>query len=148
MSRMELALDPGDQDPLGFLVEESGNLGAEHTASDLTSDWEQPLSEVCGGRGWVEMSMRGEGGEKSRPVTPNPLQALSDWDVEDFLISLLSPPASLNVLSSSNPCIVHHDHTYSLPHEHDSIDIGESKIRDVLEEKLMGLAIHTSSFCR
>ncbi|KAI5942325.1 cyclic AMP-responsive element-binding protein 3 [Manis javanica] len=110
MSRMELALDPGDQDPLGFLVEESGNLGAEHTASDLTSDWEQPLSE-----------------------------ALSDWDVEDFLISLLSPPASLNVLSSSNPCIVHHDHTYSLPHEHDSIDIGSGSCG---EEKTQVTPLH------
>lgn len=107
---MELALDPGDQDPLGFLVEESGNLGAEHTASDLTSDWEQPLSE-----------------------------ALSDWDVEDFLISLLSPPASLNVLSSSNPCIVHHDHTYSLPHEHDSIDIGSGSCG---EEKTQVTPLH------
>ncbi|KAK2492768.1 hypothetical protein MC885_008444 [Smutsia gigantea] len=110
MSRMELALDPSDQDLLGFLVEESGNLGAEHKAADLTPEWEQPLSE-----------------------------ALSDWDVEDFLISLLSPPASLNVLSSSNLCIVHHDHTYSLPHEHDSIDIGSGSCG---EEKTQMTPLH------
>lgn len=42
---MELALDLGDQDLLDFLLEESGDLGAE-----------QPLSEVGGA-----VSQRGEG---------------------------------------------------------------------------------------
>jgi len=79
---MELALDLGDQDLLDFLLEESGDLGAE-----------QPLSET-----------------------------LSEWEAEDFLSSLLSPPASLNVLSSSDSCLVHHDHTYSLS-QHVSIDL-------------------------
>lgn len=43
---MELALDLGDQELLDFLLEESGDLGAE-----------QPLSEVGGSCGW-----RGAGG--------------------------------------------------------------------------------------
>ncbi|XP_039731361.1 cyclic AMP-responsive element-binding protein 3 isoform X2 [Pteropus medius] len=92
---MELALDPDDQDLLGFLLEESGDLGAvPKEAMEAPMSWELPLS-----------------------------QALSDWDIEDFLSSLQSPPASLSVLSNSNPCLVHHDHTYSLPQEHVSIDL-------------------------
>lgn len=47
ISGMELALDLGDQDLLDFLLEESGDLGAE-----------QPLSEVCGG---CESGRRGVG---------------------------------------------------------------------------------------
>ncbi|XP_008576010.1 PREDICTED: cyclic AMP-responsive element-binding protein 3 [Galeopterus variegatus] len=94
MSHMELALDPGDQG-LGFLLEESGDLEASpDEAVEALLDWELPLSEVP-----------------------------SDWEVEDLLSSLLSPPASLNVLSSPNPCTVHHDHTYSLPQEHVSVDL-------------------------
>ncbi|XP_049482076.1 cyclic AMP-responsive element-binding protein 3 isoform X2 [Panthera uncia] len=84
---MELALDLGDQELLDFLLEESGDLGAE-----------QPLSET-----------------------------LNEWEVEDFLISLLSPPTSLNVFSSSDSCLVHHDHTYSLPQQHVSIDVDGGK---------------------
>ncbi|XP_037000388.2 cyclic AMP-responsive element-binding protein 3 isoform X2 [Artibeus jamaicensis] len=92
---MELALDPGDQDLLGFLLEESGGLGAvPDEVLEAPLDWELPLSE-----------------------------ALSDWDIEDFLSSLPSPPASLNILSNSNPHLVHHDHNYSLPQEHVSIDL-------------------------
>nr|XP_055157878.1 cyclic AMP-responsive element-binding protein 3 isoform X1 [Nyctereutes procyonoides] len=49
--------------------------------------------------------------------------ALSEWEAEDFLSSVLSPPASLNVLSSSDSCLVHHDHTYSLSQQHVSIDL-------------------------
>nr|XP_023400918.1 cyclic AMP-responsive element-binding protein 3 isoform X2 [Loxodonta africana] len=91
---MELALGPNDQDLLGFLLEESGDLGvAPEEALEAPLDWELPLSEV-----------------------------LSDWDVEDFLSSLLSPPASLKALSSFNPCPVSHDHNYSLPQEHVSVD--------------------------
>ncbi|ELR52792.1 Cyclic AMP-responsive element-binding protein 3 [Bos mutus] len=103
MSHMELALDPGDHDLLGFLLEESGGLGAAPDEA-LTSppDWELPLSE---------------------PVNLNPVQSLSDWDVEDFLSCLPSPPAVLNVFSSSDPCLVQHDHTYSLSQEHVSIDL-------------------------
>uniref|UniRef100_A0AAF6YW16 cAMP responsive element binding protein 3 n=1 Tax=Bos taurus TaxID=9913 RepID=A0AAF6YW16_BOVIN len=95
MSHMELALDPGDHDLLGFLLEESGGLGAAPDEA-LTSppDWELPLSE-----------------------------SLSDWDVEDFLSCLPSPPAVLNVFSNSDPCLVQHDHTYSLSQEHVSIDL-------------------------
>ncbi|OWK01144.1 CREB3 [Cervus elaphus hippelaphus] len=96
MSHMELALDPGDHELLGFLLEESGGLGAApDEALESPPDWELPLSE-----------------------------SLSDWDVEDFLSCLPSPPASLNVFSSSNPCLVQHDHTYSLSQEHVSIDLG------------------------
>ncbi|XP_071077457.1 cyclic AMP-responsive element-binding protein 3 isoform X2 [Desmodus rotundus] len=92
---MELALDPGDQDLLGFLLEESGGLGAvPDEVLEAPLDWELPLSE-----------------------------ALSDWDIEDFLSSLPSPPASLSILSNSNLRLVHHDHTYSLPQEHVSIDL-------------------------
>ncbi|XP_055282974.1 cyclic AMP-responsive element-binding protein 3 isoform X2 [Moschus berezovskii] len=95
MSHMELALDPGDHDLLGFLLEESGGLGAApDEALASPPDWELPLSE-----------------------------SLSDWDVEDFLSCLPSPPASLNVFSSSNPSLVQHDHTYSLSQEHVSIDL-------------------------
>lgn len=52
---MELALDPGEQDLLGFLLEESGDLGAAPDAvSEGPLDWELPLSEVGGGSesGW------------------------------------------------------------------------------------------------
>uniref|UniRef100_A0A5K1VNY0 cAMP responsive element binding protein 3 n=1 Tax=Macaca mulatta TaxID=9544 RepID=A0A5K1VNY0_MACMU len=99
---MELELDAGDQDLLGFLLEESGDL---RTAPDESVraplDWELPLSEVP-----------------------------SDWEVDDLLSSLLSPPASsLNVLSNSNPCLVHHDHTYSLPREPVSMDLESESCR-------------------
>ncbi|XP_036892111.1 cyclic AMP-responsive element-binding protein 3 isoform X6 [Sturnira hondurensis] len=119
MSYMELALDPGDQDLLGFLLEESGGLGAvPDEVLEAPLDWELPLSEVGG----VSVGEAG-GGDRSRGVDLNPVKALSDWDVEDFLSSLPSPPASLNILSNSNPRLVHHDHNYSLPQEHVSIDL-------------------------
>ncbi|XP_004631925.2 cyclic AMP-responsive element-binding protein 3 [Octodon degus] len=93
MSQMELALDPGDQDLLGFLLEESGLLGgAPAEAQEAPLDWELPPSEE-----------------------------LSDWEVQD-LLNLLSPPPSLDVVDS-NVCPVHHDHTYTLPQEHVSIDL-------------------------
>ncbi|XP_077003875.1 cyclic AMP-responsive element-binding protein 3 isoform X6 [Tamandua tetradactyla] len=93
---MDLALGPGDQDLLDFLLEESGDLGAasEEAAVEVPEEWELPLAEV-----------------------------LSEWEVEDFLTSLLSPPPSLNVLSFSNLCPVYHDHTYSLPQEYSSVDL-------------------------
>lgn len=92
---MELALDPGEQDLLGFLLEESGDLGAApEEVFEAPLDWELPLSE-----------------------------ALSDWDVDDFLSSLPSPPESLDIFGNSNPCLVHHDHTYSLSQEHVSVDL-------------------------
>uniref|UniRef100_H0UTV5 cAMP responsive element binding protein 3 n=1 Tax=Cavia porcellus TaxID=10141 RepID=H0UTV5_CAVPO len=92
---MELALDPGDQDLLGFLLEESGHLGgASCEAQEAQLDWELP-----------------------------PSQELSDWEV-DLLSSLLSPPSSLNSVDSSKICPVHHDHTYSLSQEHGSLDLG------------------------
>uniref|UniRef100_A0A8C6RRD8 cAMP responsive element binding protein 3 n=1 Tax=Nannospalax galili TaxID=1026970 RepID=A0A8C6RRD8_NANGA len=95
---MELALDPGDQDLLGFLLEESGDLWPEPDRyAEAPLDWELRSSE-------------------------NSVQALSDWEVEDLLSSLLSPSASPDVLDSSNSS-VHHDHTYSLPQEHVSIDL-------------------------
>ncbi|XP_067600094.1 cyclic AMP-responsive element-binding protein 3 isoform X2 [Pseudorca crassidens] len=95
MSHMELALDPGDHDLLGFLLEESGGLvAAPDEGLEAPLGWELPLFE-----------------------------ALSNWDVEDFLSCLPSPPASLTVFSNSNPCLVHHDHTYSLSREHVSIDL-------------------------
>lgn len=121
---MELALDPGDQDLLGFLLEESGGLGAvPDEVLEAPLDWELPLSEV-GGVSVGEV----KGGDESRTVNLNPVKALSDWDIEDFLSSLPSPPASLSILSNSNPRLVHHDHTYSLPQEHVSIDLGEQEI--------------------
>ncbi|XP_021104178.1 cyclic AMP-responsive element-binding protein 3 isoform X6 [Heterocephalus glaber] len=99
MAQMELELDPGDQDLLGFLLEESGHLrGAPDEAQEAPLDWELPPSQ-------------------------NFVQELSDWEVEDLLNSLLSPPPSLDVLDSSNFCSVHHDHTYCLPQEHVSIDL-------------------------
>ncbi|XP_058928152.1 cyclic AMP-responsive element-binding protein 3 [Kogia breviceps] len=99
MSHMELALDPVDHDLLGFLLEESGGLvAAPDEALAAPLGWELPLFE-----------------------------ALDNWDVEDFLSCLPSPPASLNVFSNSNPCLVHHDHTYSLSQEHVSIDEGNER---------------------
>ncbi|XP_020030242.2 cyclic AMP-responsive element-binding protein 3 [Castor canadensis] len=99
MSQMELALDPGDQDLLGFLLEESGDLwAAPDEALEAPLDWELSPSE-------------------------NSVQALSDWEVEDLLSFLPSPPASLDVLSSSDFSPVHHDHTYSLPQKHVCIDL-------------------------
>lgn len=118
---MELALDPGDQDLLGFLLEESGGLEAvPDEVLEAPLDWELPLSEVGG----VSVG-DARGGDWSRTINLNPAKALSDWDVEDFLSSLPSPPATLNIVSSSSPGPVHHDHTYSLPQEHVSIDLGE-----------------------
>lgn len=125
---MELELDAGDQDLLGFLLEESGDLGtAPDESVRAPLDWELPLSEVRWGSDWGKrgMSMRSGDGDRSRPVHWNPAQVPSDWEVDDLLSSLLSPPASsLNVLSNSNPCLVHHDHTYSLPREPVSMDLG------------------------
>lgn len=122
---MELALDPGEQDLLGFLLEESGDLGAApDEILEASLDWELPLSE-----------------------------ALSDWDVEDFLRSLPSPPASLNIFSNSNPCLVHHDHTYSLSQEHVSIDLDSGScgkegvqmtslhVEDPAEQEVVGLTL-------
>lgn len=92
---MELALDAGDQDLLGFLLEESGHLGgAPDEAQEAPLDWELP-----------------------------PSQELSDWEVEDLLSSLLSPSPSLDVLGLPDSCPVNHDHTYCLPQEHVSIDL-------------------------
>ena len=50
------------------------------------------------------------------------MQELSDWEVEDLLSSLLSPSVSRDVLGSSSSSILH-DHNYSLPQEHVSIDL-------------------------
>lgn len=95
---MELALDP-DEDLLGFLLEESGDLGAvPDEAVEAQLDWELPPSE-------------------------DSVHVLSDWEVEDLLSSLLSSPPSLDVLGSSDSSPVHHDHTYSLPQDYVSIDL-------------------------
>ncbi|XP_045145122.1 cyclic AMP-responsive element-binding protein 3 isoform X2 [Echinops telfairi] len=105
---MELALSPGDEDLLGFLVGESGDLGVAPEEAPL--DWELPLSEV-----------------------------LSEWEVEDFLNSLLSPSASPNALSSSSPCPVHHDHNYSLSQEHDSGDLASGSYQEEEEAQAIPL---------
>lgn len=75
------------------------------------------------------------------------MQSLSDWDVEGFLSCLPSPPASSNVLSSSNPWLVQHDHTYSLSQEHVSVDLGEPEMSEVWERSgLRSLTIHIFPF--
>lgn len=142
MSHMELALDPGDRDLLGFLLEESGGLvAAPDEALEAPLGWELPLFEVGrglsrGGPGPVVGCVpEAVGGDRLKPVNLNPMQALSNWDVEDFLSCLPSPPAPLTVFSNSNPCLVHHDHTYSLSREHVSIDLGKSVISEVLGEE-------------
>lgn len=96
-----LALDPGDQDLLGFLLEESGDLWAA-TEPDVKAPLDLELSP-----------------------SENSVQELSDWEVEDLLSSLLSPSASRDVLgsSSSSSSSILHDHNYSLPQEHVSIDL-------------------------
>ncbi|KAM5183366.1 cyclic AMP-responsive element-binding protein 3 [Callospermophilus lateralis] len=96
---MELALDPGDQDLLGFLLEESGDLGALR-------------DEV------VEAQLDGK-----LPPSEDSVQLLSDWEAEDLLSFLLSPPQSLDALGSSDSSLVHHDHTYSLPQEYVTVDL-------------------------
>uniref|UniRef100_Q61817-2 Isoform 2 of Cyclic AMP-responsive element-binding protein 3 n=1 Tax=Mus musculus TaxID=10090 RepID=Q61817-2 len=93
-----LALDPGDQDLLGFLLEESGDLWAA-TEPDVKASLDLELSP-----------------------SENSVQELSDWEVEDLLSSLLSPSVSRDVLGSSSSSILH-DHNYSLPQEHVSIDL-------------------------
>ncbi|XP_021087905.1 cyclic AMP-responsive element-binding protein 3 isoform X1 [Mesocricetus auratus] len=93
-----LALDPGDQDLLSFLLEESGDLWAA-----TERDVEAPL-------------------DLEPPPSENSVQALSDWEVEGLLSSLLSPSASLDVLGSSIASI-RHDHSYALPREHVAIDL-------------------------
>lgn len=46
---MELALDPDDQDLLGFLLEESGGVGAlPNEAAEAAMNWELPFSQVGG----------------------------------------------------------------------------------------------------
>ncbi|XP_053462020.1 cyclic AMP-responsive element-binding protein 3 [Nycticebus coucang] len=98
---------PDDQALLDFLLEESGDLWTvPDEAVEALLPWDLQLSE-----------------------------GPSDGEVEDLLSSLLSPPASSNVLSFSNPCPVHHDHTYSLPQEHDSTDLGGSEISEVRGEE-------------
>ena len=91
------------------------------------------MSRVGAGRagGWGEDVNEAGGSDRSRLVPLNPVQALNEWEAEDYLISLLSPPTSLNVFSSSDSCLVHHDHTYSLPQQHVCIDVGESEINEV-----------------
>ncbi|XP_008061318.1 cyclic AMP-responsive element-binding protein 3 isoform X2 [Carlito syrichta] len=112
MSQMDLALDPGDQDLLGFLLEESGGLGtAPDEAVEDPLDWELLLSDVP-----------------------------SDWEADDLLSSLLSPPALLNVLSSSSPCPALHDHSYSLPQEHVSVDL---ESRSCGKERTQMTPLHT-----
>lgn len=56
-SQMELTLDPGQQDLLDFLLEESGGLGAPADPSvEAPLDWDLPLSDVglrrLGEAGW------------------------------------------------------------------------------------------------
>lgn len=64
---MELALDPSDQDLLGFLLEESGDLGpASDESFEASLDWELPLSEVGGGS---ESGGAGRGVHEARPAT-------------------------------------------------------------------------------
>lgn len=93
-----LALDPDDQDALDFLLVESGDLWTA-----IEQDVEAPLD--------LELSLSENSG-----------QALSDWEVEDLLSSLLSPSASLDGLSSAISSI-RHDHNYSLSQDHVSIDL-------------------------
>uniref|UniRef100_A0A8C9QNH5 cAMP responsive element binding protein 3 n=1 Tax=Spermophilus dauricus TaxID=99837 RepID=A0A8C9QNH5_SPEDA len=119
---MELALDPGDQDLLGFLLEESEDLGAVR-------------DEV------VEAQLDGK-----LPPSEDSVQLLSDWEAEDLLSFLLSPPQSLDVLGSSDSSLVHHDHTYSLPQEYVTVDLGESEISSFGRRGFMGLIIPTIPF--
>lgn len=57
---MELALDPGDQDLLGFLLEENGDLGAvPNEAMEASVNWELPLSQVGGNCGAGARSSQG-----------------------------------------------------------------------------------------
>lgn len=93
-----LALDLDDPDALDFLLEESGGLW-----TTIEQDVEAPLD--------LELS-----------PSENSGQALSDWEVEDLLSSLLSPSASLDGLSSAISSI-RHDHNYSLSQDHVSIDL-------------------------
>ncbi|CAO2580577.1 Cyclic AMP-responsive element-binding protein 3 [Lemmus lemmus] len=93
-----LALDSDDQNALDFLLEESGDLWTA-----IEQDMEAPLD--------LELSSSENSG-----------QALSDWEVEDLLRSLLSPSASLDGLSSAISSI-RHDHNYSLSQDHVSIDL-------------------------
>ncbi|KAM4877558.1 cyclic AMP-responsive element-binding protein 3 [Thomomys bottae] len=108
MSQMEMSpMDSDDQDLLDFLMEESGGLWAVPEEAVEAP----PEAAVEAPRDW----------ERS------PSEALSDWEVEDLLNCLLNPQTSSGVLSSSDISPVHHDHTYSLPQEHVSIDLDSGR---------------------
>lgn len=100
---MELALDPGDQDLLGFLLEESGDLGSvPDEVMEAQLDWELPPSE-------------------------DSVHLLSDWEAEDLLSFLPSHPLSLDVLGSSDSSPVYHDHTYCVPQEYVSVNLDSGR---------------------
>ncbi|XP_074136443.1 cyclic AMP-responsive element-binding protein 3 isoform X2 [Sminthopsis crassicaudata] len=86
MSAMEAVLDPGDKDLLDFLKEEGGDL-------------------------W---GISGEGQEARQDDGMLPPEVLNEWEAEEFLMSLLSPPTSQSLPSPSSYSFIHTDHTYSL----------------------------------
>lgn len=158
---MDLALDPGDQDLLNFLLEESGDLGAAPGgAAEAPPAWELPLSDVRGGPEPGRCRAGSDLAGSSRPVHVNPVQVESDWDVEDFLSFLWSPApppppsssssSSLNSLNSCNSCLVDHDHTYSLPLEPVSIERGEPGASEISGggEDSTEPGYSSSAFCR
>lgn len=78
----QLTLDPGDQDLLGFLLEESGDLWpANEQDVEAPLDLELSPSEVGGGSEWGRKatSVRPKGTEiKSRPVNLLELRARTE----------------------------------------------------------------------
>ncbi|XP_044514761.1 cyclic AMP-responsive element-binding protein 3 [Gracilinanus agilis] len=115
---MEAVLDPGDRDLLDFLIEEGGDLrGIPGDGQEVQQVDEILLPEV-----------------------------LSEWDVEDFLTSLLEPSTSPSPPDSSSYSFIHTDHTYSLswnvqasPQDDVYIDLDDRELRDVAQESRVSL---------
>ncbi|KAM9100425.1 cyclic AMP-responsive element-binding protein 3 [Sarcophilus harrisii] len=124
MSTMEAFLDPGDKDLLDFLKEEGGDL-------------------------W---GISGEGQEVQQDDGMLSPEVLNEWEAEDFLMSLLSPPTSPSLPNPSSYSFIHTDHTYSLSWNVQAssqdvyIDLDDRSLEDVAEEAKVSFQMEEMTF--